>query len=179
MDCYACDQEATQRCARCGNSYCADHGDSSGEGQAQCDECLDPVNAAPSGVVFRVSLFALLGFSVLALWLLVRPPSLPGESSGAIRPLPTTPATATAGPTPAASPGASETPAPTGAETPAPTAVETPAPGPLRYVMKDGDTISDVAAEYGLNYLDLLAFNGLTEEEAALLQPGDEILIPQ
>jgi hypothetical protein len=36
-----------------------------------------------------------------------------------------------------------------------------------------------VAESYGLSYLDLLDFNGLTEEEAALLHPGDEILIPQ
>jgi LysM repeat protein len=173
MECYACDQEATQRCARCGNSYCADHGE---EGPVQCDECLDPINAAPSSVVFRTSFLALLAASVLALWLLVRPPSLPGESSGAIRPLPTTPPIATAGPsqTPAASPGASETPAPTAEATPEPVSTE-----PIRYTMKDGDTISAVAEDYGLSYLDLLAFNDLTDEEASLLQPGDEILIPK
>src|SRR3990172_6372482 len=102
MNCYACDQEATSRCSRCGNAYCRDHGHdpslASGQvpstsspsetsesarrtGQVLCADCLDPVNAAPSGVVFRASVFALLVASVLALWLIVRPPSLPGESS--------------------------------------------------------------------------------------------------
>ena len=75
MDCYACDQESTQRCSRCGNPYCRGHGDD------LCADCLDPVSAAPSSAVFRASLLGLLIASVLALWLLVRPPSLPGESS--------------------------------------------------------------------------------------------------
>src|SRR5947208_1867407 len=98
MECYACDREATQRCSRCGNAYCSEHGgdpDAPG-GQALCAECLDPVSATPSGTVFRASLFALLGTSVLALWLLVRPPALPGESSKALAPPPTSSPTAPA-----------------------------------------------------------------------------------
>jgi len=68
MECYACDREATQRCSRCGNAYCAEHGGDPNApgGQALCAECLDPVSATPSGTVFRASLFALLGTSVLA-----------------------------------------------------------------------------------------------------------------
>ncbi len=181
MECYACDQEATQRCSRCGDAYCPDHGDDPDApgGQALCADCLDPVNATPSGTVFRASLFGLLIASVLALWLLIRPPSLPGESSGAIQPLPTTPpaafptgATPTT-PTPEASPGA------TPASQPTPEATVAPAPTPLQYTMQEGDTVSGVAAAYGISYLDLLAVNGLTEDEAALLQPGDVIVIPQ
>ncbi len=189
MDCYACDREATQRCSRCGNGYCAGHGDgaaaggqalSTGPGRALCAECLDPVNATPSSATFRVSLFALLGVSVLALWLLVRPPPLPGESSGSIRPLPTTSPIFTTQPTasPAASPGVSATPAASAGATPEPTPEPTAA-GPIEYVMQEGDTVSGVAEAYGISYLDLLAFNGLTEEEAQVLQPGDVILIPQ
>ncbi len=45
--------------------------------------------------------------------------------------------------------------------------------------MQEGDTVSGVAAAYGIPYLDLLAYNGLTEEDATLLQPGDVISIPQ
>src|SRR3970040_2191727 len=84
MDCYLCDNEAFQSCPRCGNPYCRDHGEdpSAGPGQALCADCLNPVNAAPSGAFFRASLLALLLGSVLALWLLIRPPGLPGESSG-------------------------------------------------------------------------------------------------
>ena len=181
MECYACDQEAIERCSRCGNLYCADHGDASPAAGAQpfCAECLDPVNATPSGVAFRASLFGLLIASVLALWLLIRPPSLPGESSGAVRPLPVvspTAAPATSAPedTPAATPAV--TPAPPEV-TPAPT--EAPLAGPIQYTIQDGDTISGIATAHGISYLTLLEFNGLTEEEASVLQPGDVISIPQ
>jgi LysM domain len=178
MECYACDREATQQCARCGNLYCPDHGDDleAPGGQAICAECLDPVSATPSGTVFRASLFALLGTSVLALWLLVRPPALPGESSPAVAPLPTgSPAeTAPTNASPAASPDATR-----GAEaTPPPAPASTAAP-PLQYVMQEGDTVSSIANAHGIRYLDLLDFNGLSEDDATLLHPGDVILIPQ
>jgi len=180
MECYACDQEAVERCSRCGNLFCAAHGDANPEAQPFCAECLDPVNATPSGVVFRASLFGLLIASVLALWFLIRPPSLPSESSGAVRPVPvvspTVPA-ATAAPTEAPVPTAEITPAPTEAP-PAPTE-EPPPAGPIQYTIQDGDTISGIAAAYGIDYFDLLAFNDLTEEDATLLNPGDVISIPQ
>ena len=180
MECYACDREATQRCSRCGNAYCSEHGgdpDAPG-GQALCAECLDPVSATPSGTVFRASLFALLGTSLLALWLLVRPPALPGESSKALAPPPTSSPNApaeTAAPT--AAPGATAGATPAEA-TPPPTAPPA-APPPLQYVMQQGDTVSGVAAAHGIRYLDLLAFNNLSEDDATLLRPGDVILVPQ
>jgi LysM repeat protein len=181
MECYACDQEAIERCSRCGNLYCAAHGDASPAAGAQsfCGECLDPVNATPSGVAFRASLFGLLIASVLALWLLIRPPSLPSESSGAVRPPPVvspTAAPATAAPedTAAATPEATAVPPEV---TPAPT--EAPPAGPIQYTIQDGDTISGIATANGISYLTLLEFNGLTEEEASVLQPGDVISIPQ
>lgn len=186
MECYACDQEATQRCSRCGDAYCPDHGGDPNVpgGQALCADCLDPANATPSGTVFRASLFGLLVASVLALWLLIRPPGLPGESTRAVQPLPTTqPTSLPTESTPAASPEASpeSTPAPSPEPTaePTPEPTEAPPAGPIEYVMQDGDTVSGVAAAYGIPYLDLLAVNGLTEEDAALLQPGDVIVIPQ
>jgi LysM repeat protein len=180
MECYACDQEATQRCDRCGNAYCPDHGDDPAvaAGQAYCADCLDPVNATPSGVVFRASLIGLFIASVVALWLLVRPPSLPGESSGAIQPLPIASPTAlpSASP-PSPSPGAPAEATPAPQETPAPTAE--PAPAAIQYTIQDGDTISSIAAANGISYLDLLEYNGLTEEDAQALLPGDVISIPQ
>jgi len=180
MECYACDQEAIQRCSRCGNAYCPDHGDDPAVAGAQvyCADCLDPVNATPSGAVFRVSLVGLFVASVLALWLLIRPPSLPGESSGAIQPLPTTsPLALPTESSPPPSPGVSPEATPPPEATPAPT--EAPAPTPIQYTMQEGDTVSGVAAAYGISYLDLLAVNGLTEEAALSLQPGDVIVIPQ
>ena len=185
MECYACDQEAIERCSRCGNLYCAAHGDASPAAGAQpfCAECLDPVNATPSGVAFRASLFGLLIASVLALWLLIRPPSLPSESSGAVRPLPVVsqPAQPTAAPSEeTAAPNPETTAAPTTAPpeaTPVPT--EVPPAGPIQYTIQDGDTISGIATAHGISYLTLLEYNGLTEEEASVLQPGDVISIPQ
>jgi LysM repeat protein len=180
MECYACDQEAIQRCSRCGNAYCADHGDDptvSG-GEAFCTDCLDPANATPSGTVFRASLIGLFVASVLALWLLIRPPSLPSESSGALQPLPTPSPVALpteASPSPVATPEATAPPPPQ--ETPAPT--EAPPPTEIEYVIQDGDTVSSVAAANGISYLDLLEYNGMTEEDAQLLNPGDVIRIPQ
>jgi LysM repeat protein len=177
MECYACDREATQRCSRCGNAYCPDHGDNPDTpgGQALCAACLDPVSATPSGTVFRASLFALLGTSVLALWLLIRPPALPSESSKALAPLPTASPNAAA---PTAAPGATGEATPTAVATPATTA-PTQAPPPLQYIMQEGDTVSGVAAAHGIPFLDLLAFNNLSQDEATLLHPGDVILIPQ
>jgi len=180
MECYACDLEATQRCSRCGNAYCAEHGGDPNApgGQALCAECLDPVSATPSGTVFRASLFALLGTSVLALWLLIRPPGLPGESSKALAPPPTASPNAPAETAPGtAAPGATAGATPAAEVTPAPT--PPPAAPPLQYVMQEGDTVSGVAAAHGIRYLDLLAFNGLSEDQATLLHPGDIILIPQ
>src|SRR5438132_11287639 len=67
MQCFRCDQPATQECGRCGNLYCDDHGD------ALCERCMDPTSALPSYRVYRGSLLALLIGSVFAVWLLVRP----------------------------------------------------------------------------------------------------------
>lgn len=169
MECYACGQEATQRCSRCGNSYCADHG------RDLCDDCLSPLNAAPSSVAFRASLLGLLIGSVLALWLLVRPPSLPGESSEALVP-PAPEAsepseTALATPTPTAA-GAVTEPSPTPAPTPAPEPE-----GPLTYTVVEGDSWCGIAAVYDVDAAGLAAANGRTVEDPVVL--GEELTVPR
>ncbi|HEU4758372.1 MAG TPA: LysM domain-containing protein [Dehalococcoidia bacterium] len=174
MDCYACDQESTQRCLRCGNHYCREHGDdpSTGSGQALCADCLDPVSAVPSSAVFRASLLGLLVASVLALWLLVRPPSLPGESSEVNQaPLPVA-SPESAVPTP---PPGGPTPTPAAA-TPALTPTPTPA-GPIQYTVVENDTWYGIAGAFGVDAEALAAANGRTLED--FLQPGEVLLIPQ
>ena len=174
MDCYLCDNEASQRCPRCGNPYCGDHGED------LCADCLNPVNAAPSGAFFRTSLLALLLGSVLALWLLVRPPGLPGDSSGVVIPEASPqPATPTASPAPA-TPVADATAEPTPTAAATPTAVPTPTaepPAPIEYTVVDGDTWYGIAEAYGVDAESLAAFNGLTLDD--FLQPGQVLTIPQ
>lgn len=180
MDCYLCDQEATQRCPRCDNPYCSDHGED------LCADCLNPINAAPSGAFFRASLFALLLGSVLALWLLVRPPGLPGESSAVIVPVPSPiaspepitpepPLTPTAD-TPVAAATAEPTPTPTPEPTPEPT--PTPQPeGPLEHTVVEGDTWYDLADFFDVDAESLAAVNGYILDD--FLQPGDVLIIPE
>ena len=173
MECYACEQEGDTQCPRCGKPFCKDHGAN------LCAECLDPVDAAPSGGIFRLSLFALFGGAVLALWLILRPPSLPSsESSALVEPTAAPAATTAAGtrtPGPSGSPGVSATPAPAASGTPAPTAA--PAPTPIEYTVQSGDTLSSIAAAFGVSFFDLAAVNGLSD--ADVLSPGDVLVIPQ
>jgi LysM repeat protein len=187
MDCYLCDRKAALRCPRCGNPFCSDHGEeaSPGSGQALCADCLSPVNAAPSGAFFRGSLLALLAVSVLALWFLVRPPGLPGESSEVVvpeasplpSPLPITPSPAAASPTPV-TPVADATAAPTPTPVPpTPVPTEPPAPEPIEYTVVEGDTWYGIADAYGVDAESLAAYNGLTLDD--IIQPGNVLLIPQ
>ncbi|HLA19058.1 MAG TPA: LysM domain-containing protein [Dehalococcoidia bacterium] len=173
MDCYLCDNEASQRCPRCGNPFCGDHGED------LCADCLNPVNAAPSGAVFRASLLAMLLGSVLALWLLIRPPGLPGDSAEIAipqaSPQPITPAAVSPTPTPPVASATTEpTPVPTAVPTPTPT--EAP-PAPIEYTVVDGDTWSGIAEAYGIDAESLAAYNGLTLDD--FLQPGQVLTIPQ
>jgi len=174
MNCYLCDNEASQRCPRCGNPFCGDHGEDF------CADCLNPVNAAPSGAVFRASLLALLLGSVLALWLLIRPPGLPGDSAEIVipqaSPQPTTPLGGSPTPTPVASATAKPTSTPTAVATATPKPTETP-PAPIEYTVVDGDTWYGIAEAYGVDAERLAAFNGLTLDD--LLQPGQVLTIPQ
>jgi len=182
MECYACDQAATRHCPRCTKLYCPGHGDN------LCAECLDPVNAAPSSTVFRASLFALLAGSVLALWLLIRPPSVPGEEGTVIRPQPTPQVTPAGTRLPTQRPGVTATPGTTGGASGSPApgsatatpADETPEPtdgGPIDYTVQEGDTWFGIAEFFGVSAEDLVAVNGLTLDD--FLHPGDVIAIPQ
>jgi nucleoid-associated protein YgaU len=154
MDCYYCDSQAVQECARCGALYCDEHGD------ALCQRCLDPARALPSYRVYRGSLVALLIGTVFAVWLLVKPPSsdadapLPASISGALSPVaspeasPKSTVKGAAGPvgTAAGPPPASTAPA-TGA-TPAPKTAATAAPTVIEHRVEPGDTLSSIATRY-------------------------------
>lgn len=192
MICSACDNEATRRCPRCGKPYCEEHG---GE---LCAACQDPATAVPSGTVFRGSLVALLVASILALWLLIQPPGLPGDESGtaAVAQPTVTPAVlATASPpSPTATPAATETPAPEASPTPegtptetataapsptpAPTPSPTPEPPPFtEYEVQSGDTLSSIARSFGTTVERLVEINGL-ESQDVIINVGQKLLVP-
>lgn len=184
MRCYVCERQDTSPCPRCGKTYCPDHG------ADLCSACLDPVIAAPTSSAFRIALFALLGASVLALWLLVRPPGLPGENGGVVQQPDITPDF-----TPGLTPDTGETPTPTATgssdgspvltptqipddQTPAPTAepTVTPTPAPIEHVVVTGDTWNGIAETYGVDASELASVNGYSV--ADVLPLGITLIIP-
>jgi len=174
MHCYACENEATEQCPRCANAFCAEHG------TGLCARCEDPAHTTPSSAVFRFALLGLVFASVLALWLIVRPPGLPGDSSSAVQPLPTQQAT----PDPTGPASGEVTPLPSGASTPteaAETSTATPEPtaepAALEYLVVDGDSWLGLAEFFGVDAEELAAFNGKTIDD--FLPIGEIILIPQ
>ena len=190
MTCYVCGKEATHRCPRCAKLYCDEHGDE------LCAACQDPASAIPSGAVFRGSLLALLVASVLALWLLIQPPGLPGGEPGeeAVLPLPTItpvsvasptptpPVTPTATPTATPSPTPEATPSPTLSPTPEPTPTPTPTPTPepppfTEYEVQPGDTLSAIAQAFGTTIDELVRINGLASQDV-IIDVGQKLLVP-
>lgn len=198
MECYLCGSEPTHQCPRCRRLYCDEHG---GE---YCADCLSPASALPSSAVYRGSILALLAGTVVALWLLIRPPGESNGSSGGtgstiivtpsvtrvVRPQATrtpsgsvTPGATSAATTPTTPGAESATPA-NGAETATPGPGETPA-GPRTYVVVPGDTLWDIAGRYLPPGENLAAFagriaaaNGLDPTTPALV-PGQSLQIPQ
>jgi LysM repeat protein len=83
----------------------------------------------------------------------------------------TAPATDT---TPSRTPGTG----PTGTRTPTPTDTETgtPEPEPVFYVVQDGDTLWDIAQQFGVTVDDIVAANNLPD--AAAISIGQELYIP-
>ena len=181
MTCFACEQEPTQQCPRCGRPYCDDHG------EEVCDACLEPASGLPSFTLYRGSLLALLIGTALAVWLILQPP---GESaSSAVAPqiiTPTEPAvvqtTATlpAGAATATTPIVQETPLVSSTE---PAAAATPAPGgTTTYTVEDGDTLFGICSN--LSSLDpsecvdrVLEINSITD--SSTISVGETLTIPQ
>lgn len=170
MNCYACANEATSQCKRCGRPYCDAHGD------ALCAECLKPASALPSYTLYRGSLLALLVGTAFALWLLVRPPGDSGESSpAAVMPGEERPAATATAPAPSSTPGLPATPTPPATATPT----------TREYVVQDGDTLYGIAESLKPPDVNLADFvqeiaqlNNLGDPDSAVLRPGQTLTIP-
>ena len=183
MSCYACGRDAIHRCPRCAKPYCDQHG------SELCAACQDPSSAIPSGALFRGALLALLVASVLALWLLIRPPGADDESgaqagqpSGTRSPVATSTArpsvapTGTPGisPTPGGTPGASPTPG----GTPTPVPSPTPEPSPFEeYTVQQGDSLSSIAQQFGTTADELARINSITDPNS--LSVGQKLQVPR
>jgi len=169
MNCYACANEATSQCKRCGRPYCDAHGD------VLCAECLKPASALPSYTLYRGSLLALLVGTAFALWLLVRPPGGGGDSSPVVLPQQEKAAATATVEAPTLTPSRPTTPIPTA----------TPTPSARNYVVQEGDTLYGIAE--GLkppdkNLVDFVGeiaqLNSLGDPDTAVLRPGQTLIIP-
>ena len=182
MSCYACGRDAIHRCPRCAKPYCDQHG---GE---LCAACQDPSSAIPSGALFRGALLALLVASVLALWLLIRPPGASDDESGAQAGQPSvtrTPTATTARPSPSVAPtgtpGISPTPGGTPGASPTPGGTPTPAPSPTpafeEYTVQQGDSLSTIAAQFGTTADEIARINSITDPNT--LSVGQKLQVPR
>lgn len=144
-----------------------------------CDTPLDRVPV--QGMLRGVSLPWVIAVAVLAgligvgwnSWRAVPPP----QTTAATTPI-ASPNASTATPTtysliePTATP-TTETPTPvSGPSTPA------PSPTPLIHVIKSGETLLEIAAQYGASLDSIMKANGLDENAARRLRVGQEIIIP-
>ena len=190
MECFLCDQDAVQECARCGALYCDDHG------EALCERCSDPALALPSYQVYRGSLLALIVGSVFALWLLIRPPggddldaaaeSLPpiAGTPVALAPAIDPPSAVTPAPTPSSG-STPSTPVADADETPAPTSspASTPPQRATEYTVQPGDSLILIAeqliepgGDVDAFVLEIVDLNGITDP--ALIEIGEVLQIP-
>lgn len=109
-----------------------------------------------------------------------------GTDSVGVAEEPATTITATLSPTIAALVLPTQTVAPTATEmpteTPTPLPTDTPAPTntplPATYSVQAGDTALAIAGSLGVSLADLLAYNGMTEQQAAMLQLGQVLRVP-
>lgn len=178
--CHYCENPAEAECPTCGRLYCTEHGED------VCLRCMAPEAAAPSGAVYRGSILALIIATVVVVFLLVAPPESKSGNS-LVRDLPTSTAAVHSTATPTVA-GTGNQPTPQqGTQVPSSVTPTTPAPTSATagasptiagktYVMKPGDTLSAVAASYGVSVADIVAANpGLNPDTIA---SGTEIRIP-
>jgi len=181
VNCYACANEATSQCKRCGRLYCDEHGDD------LCAECLKPASALPSYTLYRGSLLALLVGSAFAIWLLVRPPGGSEVSSPAALGPGKPAAEEKQTPEVTAAPQLTRTGTPARGLTPTPSVAATPRAG-TEYTVQEGDTLYGIAETFvpadedvTSFVLQIVALNSLgdpSQLDAIVLRPGQVLNIP-
>lgn len=199
MNCYSCEQAATNACKRCAKPYCADHGNAT-----YCSDCLQPASAMPSFNLYRGALLVMLVGTAVAVFLLVRPPGESKEAAPVVVGRVTPTAVVEGGETPDAgatsdtgtppqsagtpdadtTPGADETPAADATPGRTPTAEPTSDAAFREYVVQDGDSLFGIAEATIAPGDDIVAYaeaianlNGWTVDTAELIV-GNTILLP-
>jgi len=81
-NCHYCNRPAEAECPTCGRLYCAEHGDD------VCLRCMSPESATPSALVYRGSVLTLVIASLVALFLVLRPPEKETDN-GVVHTVPT------------------------------------------------------------------------------------------
>ncbi|MEO6398538.1 MAG: LysM peptidoglycan-binding domain-containing protein [Tepidiformaceae bacterium] len=167
-NCHYCDREGEFECPTCGRLYCEEHGDD------VCQRCMAPEAAVPSAAVYRGSVVALVVASLVAVFLLVRPPeSKSSAESGRVLATATSATGSTATPTrtgstPTRTPGAAASSS-VSASPAAGTPVATPGAAKKTYTVQSGDTLSGIATANGTTVDAILALNpGLTPQALAI-----------
>lgn len=195
MTCFACEQEPTQQCPRCGRPYCDDHGED------VCDACLEPASGLPSFTLYRGSLIALLIATALAIFLILQPPG--NDTNAAFGPTLVTPQpTATTAQVGVTTPPPNGTQQPQGTQpvqgtrpagTPAPGATATRPAGTATpgagggsgtYTVVSGDTLTGICEKVkpaSMSNPDcvsqIMSLNGLSAN--SIISPGDVLRVPQ
>lgn len=172
-NCHYCDRAAEAECPTCGRLYCREHGED------VCLRCLAPEAAAPTAMVYRGAVLALIVGSVVALFLVIRPPESKSANDSPRTLATATPsflATATptrAGSGPTRTAVASQTPTTQANATSSPTAAATAAGA--TYTVQDGDTLFDIALRFNTTVAEIVALNpGVSEN----LQIGAVLRLP-
>ncbi|MGE5594549.1 MAG: LysM peptidoglycan-binding domain-containing protein [Hyphomicrobiales bacterium] len=169
--CHYCTRPAEMECPTCGRLYCPLHGED------VCLRCMAPESATPSSAVYRGSVLALILGTLVVVFLMVRPPESKGSADTVHElPTPTTSIGATATPT---APAAATRATPGGAATPTPSAsasATATTAAPATYTIREGDTLSGIAAQFNTTVDALIALNpGISADN---LPVGQEIKLP-
>jgi len=164
LHCRFCERDAAHECRRCGRPYCDEHG------RDFCRDCLSPASALPSATLFRGSLVALAVAAVAGIWLLVAPPTLPGERRLA-RSAAQNPAAVQPIPAKATRSGREVLPTPNSLPSTSPTATTA-----RSYTVVLNDTLSGIADSFGITVAQIQAANpGVNQTN---LKAGQVLLIP-
>lgn len=203
MNCHFCGAAATTQCRRCAKLYCDAHGDATLCDACLDPASAVPSAAIYRGSLLALLLGTAFAIWIVvrppdsasrsAEPLIQSPPVtvtvtviVTPEATDTPTPTVTATATPTASPTPTATPTKTPKPKPTKTPTATPTGTGTPTatptktpqatPTPQVYTVQPGDSLSSIAAAFGITTEELAAANGLAVTDVLFV--GQQLTIP-